>query len=40
MTKKTEAYPLRYVEDFFGGSNEVAVKLSKCVTGSVFSPPC
>jgi hypothetical protein len=23
--EKTEAYPLRYVEDFFGGSNEVAL---------------
>jgi hypothetical protein len=40
MTKKPEAYPLRYVEDFFGGSNEVAVKLSKSATGSLFSPPC
>jgi hypothetical protein len=40
MTKKPEAYPLRYVEDFFGVSNEVAVKLSKCATGDHFSPPC
>jgi hypothetical protein len=24
MTKKPQAYPLRYVEDFFGVSNEVA----------------
>jgi hypothetical protein len=38
--EKTEAYPQRYVEDFFGGSNEVAVKLSKCATGGLFSPPC
>jgi hypothetical protein len=38
--KKPEAYPLRYVEDFFGGSNEVAVKLWKCATGNHFSPPC
>jgi hypothetical protein len=27
-------------EDFFGGSNEVAVKLSKCGTGILLSPPC
>ena len=50
MTKKPEAYPQRYVEDFFGGSNEVAsssevlakeeVELSKCATGNHFSPPC
>jgi hypothetical protein len=39
-TKKPEAYPLRYVEDFFVGSNEVAVKLSKCAAGNLFSPPC
>jgi hypothetical protein len=49
MTKKPEAYPLRYTEDFFGVSNEVALspealakgegKLSKCATGSHFSPP-
>jgi hypothetical protein len=39
MTKKPEAYPLRYVEDFFGGSNEVAVKLSKCATGGLFYHP-
>jgi hypothetical protein len=43
--EKPEAYPLRYVEDFFGGSNEVAlakeeVKLSKCATGNHFSLPC
>ncbi len=25
---------------FFGGSNEVAVKLSKCTTGNHFLPPC
>jgi hypothetical protein len=50
MTKKPETYPLRYVEEFFGVSNEVApspealakgeVKLSKCATGKLFSPPC
>jgi hypothetical protein len=40
MPKKPEAYPLRYVEDFFGVSNEVAAKLSKCATGNPFSPPC
>jgi hypothetical protein len=40
MTKKPQTYPLRYVEDFFGVSNEVAVKLSKCATGDHFSPPC
>jgi hypothetical protein len=40
MTKKPQAYPLRYVEDFFGVSNEVAVKLSKCAIGNHFSPPC
>jgi hypothetical protein len=38
--ERTEAYPLRYVEDFFGGSNEVAVKLSKCATAGLFSSPC
>ena len=38
--EKLEAYPLRYAEDFFGGSNEAAVKLSKCGTGDRFSPPC
>jgi hypothetical protein len=37
--EKPEAYPLRYVEDFFGGSNAVAAKLSKCATGNLFSPP-
>jgi hypothetical protein len=36
MTKKPQAYPLRYVEDFFGVSNEVAVKLSKCAIGNPF----
>jgi hypothetical protein len=50
MPKKPEACPLRYVEDFFGLSNEVALsaealaqeeaKLSKCATGNPFSPPC
>ena len=40
MTKKPQTYPLRYVEDFFGVSNEVAVKLSKCGTGNHFSSPC
>ena len=35
-TKKPEAYPLRYAEDFFVGSNEVAVKPSKCATGERF----
>jgi hypothetical protein len=38
--KKTEGYPLRYVEDFFGVSNEVAAKLSNGATGNPFSPPC
>jgi hypothetical protein len=38
--KKPEMYPLRYAEDFFGGSNEVAVKLSKRATGNHFSLPC
>ena len=46
--EKPEAYTLRYVEDFFGGSNEVAmssealaqeeVELSKCAIGNRFSP--
>jgi hypothetical protein len=36
--EKPEAYPLRYVEDFFGGSNAVAVKLSKFATASLVSP--
>jgi hypothetical protein len=40
MTKNPQTYPLRYVEDFFGVSNEVAVKLSECATGNHFSPPC
>jgi hypothetical protein len=40
MTKKPQAYPLRYVEDFFGVSNEVAVKLSICAIRNHFSPPC
>jgi hypothetical protein len=39
MTKKPETYPLRYVEDFFGVSNEVAGELSKCATGNHVSPP-
>ena len=38
--KKPEAYPLRYAEEFFGGSNKVAVQLSKCAEGNHFSPPC
>jgi hypothetical protein len=48
--EKPEAYPPRYVEDFFVGSNEVAlssealaegeVKPSKALTGNHFSPPC
>ncbi len=37
--EKPQVYPLRYVEDFFGVSNEVAVKLSKCATGNHFSRP-
>jgi hypothetical protein len=40
VTKKPETYPLRYVEDFFVDSDEVAVKLSKCATANHFSPPC
>ncbi len=50
MTKKPQTHPLRYVEDFFGVSNEVApspealakgeVKLSECAAGNHFSPPC
>jgi hypothetical protein len=40
MAKKPEAYPLRYVEDFFDISNEVAVKRSKCAAGDLFLPPC
>jgi|GEM_PF-913986 len=36
MTKKLQTYPLRYVEDFFGVSNEVTGKLSKCATGNQF----
>lgn len=35
--KKPEAYPLRYVEDFWDGSHEVAVELSKCATGNFFT---
>jgi hypothetical protein len=38
--EKPGAYHPRYVDDFFGGSNAVAVKLSKCATASLFSPPC
>ena len=38
--KNSEAYPMKYVKDFFGGSNEVAVELSKCATGNHVSPPC
>jgi predicted secreted protein len=38
--KRAQVYPLRYVEDFFVGSNEVAVKPSKGATGIHFSPPC
>jgi hypothetical protein len=40
MAKKPQTYPLRYVEDFFDVSNDVAVKLSKCAAGNHFSPPC
>jgi hypothetical protein len=40
VAKKPQAYPLRYAEDFFDVSNEVAVEQSKCVTGNHFSPPC
>jgi len=40
MKKKPQTYPLRYVEDFFGVSNDVAGKLSKCATGNHFSPLC
>jgi hypothetical protein len=50
VATKVGAYPLRYVEDFFGGSNEGAssavdlaqeeVKLSRCARGNHFSPPC
>jgi hypothetical protein len=39
-TKKPEEYPLRYGEDFFGGSNEVAVKLMRCPTGDPSSLLC
>lgn len=39
-TKKPEAYRLRYAEDFFVRSNEVAVKLSNCRTANNFSPLC
>ena len=38
MAKKPQMYPLRYVEDFFDVSNEVAVKLSKCAAGNHFHP--
>jgi hypothetical protein len=38
--EKTGSVSSENVEDFFGGSNEVAVKLSKCATGNLFSPPC
>jgi hypothetical protein len=37
--KNPQAYPLRYVEDFFGTSNEAAVKLSKRGTGNFFHHP-
>jgi hypothetical protein len=40
LTKKTEIYYLRYLEDLFVDSDEVAVKLSKCTTENHFSPPC
>ena len=36
MAKKPQTYPLRYVEDFFDVSNDVAVKLSKCAAGNHF----
>ena|GEM_PF-1359387 len=39
MRKKPQTYPLRYVEDFFGVSNDVAGKLSKCATGNHFHHP-
>jgi hypothetical protein len=38
--KNPKTYPLRYIEDFFVGFNEVAVKLSKCAAGNLFSQPC
>jgi hypothetical protein len=40
MAKKPQTYPLKYVEDFFDVSNEVAIKLSKCAAENHFSPPC
>ena len=38
-TKKPGAYPPKYAEDFFVGSNRVATKLSTCATGSISLHP-
>jgi hypothetical protein len=36
----TAAYPPRYVEDYFVGVHQVAVKLSRGTAGNLFSPSC
>jgi len=38
--KKPRAQTPRYTEDFFGVTNEVAVKPSQCAAGNIFSTPC
>jgi hypothetical protein len=39
VDEKNGDVSLRYVEDFFVDSDEVAVKLSKCATGKSFHHP-
>jgi hypothetical protein len=39
IDEKTGDLSLRYVEDFFVDSDEVAVKISKCAKGKIFHHP-